>query len=579
MAPFDPRDPSVWSDLAGQWRAAQQAWLDWWGQAGMPVPAAVSASQAASLMPALVPEAAAVQAEYQSKLSALWQAALSTPAQGTLPEIATPAPGDRRFKDSAWHREPFYSLVMQSYLLYAHYLRDLAHLAPLPPAERKRLEFATRQYLDAIAPSNFPATNPDVLAKALRTEGESLVRGMRNLAEDTQKGRITMTDERAFAVGRNIATTAGSVVFRNELIELIQYDATTPTVGKRPLVIVPPCINKYYILDLTPANSFVAHAVAQGHTVFMLSWRNVPPELGHLTWDDYLEKGPLTAIRVAREIAGAATVNTLGFCVGGTLLAGALAVLAARRDASVASATFLTTMLDFADPGEIGVYVTREFLAAREPQLLAGQRIAGSELAGAFASLRANDLVWNYVVGNYLKGETPPAFDLLYWNGDSTNLAGPMYVYYIANLYLDNRLREPGALTMCGVPVDLTRLTMPVYVYASREDHIVPWHSAYRTTALVGGDVTFVLGASGHIAGVINPPASGKRNYWTNDLVTEDADDWFARADSVPGSWWPHWSAWLAAHAGAKHAAPKHAGSGAYPPLAPAPGSYVRESA
>jgi len=574
MAPFDPRDPAVWSDLAGQWRAAQQAWLDGWGMR-LPAPAAASHADAETLVPGL----AKVQGDYQAKLSALWAAALAAPAQGALPEIVAPAPGDRRFKDGAWRREPFFSLVMQSYLLYAQYLRELAHLAPLPASERKRLEFATRQYLDAIAPSNFPATNPDVLAQAIRTEGESLVQGMRNLAEDARKGRITMTDERAFEVGRNIATTPGSVVFRNALIELIQYDATTPTVGKRPLVMVPPCINKYYILDLTPRNSLVAHAVAQGHTVFMLSWRNVPPELGTLTWDDYLEQGPLTAIRVAREITGAATVNTLGFCVGGTLLACALAVLAARRDASVASATFLTTMLDFADPGEIGVYVTREFLAAREPQLLAGQRIAGSELAGAFASLRANDLVWNYVVGNYLKGETPPAFDLLYWNSDSTNLAGPMYVYYVANMYLDNRLREPGALTMCGVPVDLGRLTMPVYVYASREDHIVPWHSAYRTTTLVGGDATFVLGASGHIAGVINPPAAAKRNYWTNALVTEDADDWFARAESIPGSWWPHWSEWLARHAGARHSAPKHPGSSAYPPLAPAPGDYVRESA
>ncbi|MFO1412976.1 MAG: class I poly(R)-hydroxyalkanoic acid synthase [Burkholderiales bacterium] len=575
MAPLDPRDPSVWSNLAGQWRDAQQAWFEWWKR---PLPLATDPSGAAPGT-TLVPEMATVQADYQAKLTALWRAAMSAPKEGKLPGVVAPPPGDRRFRDSAWHQQPFFSLVMQSYLLYADYLRQLARLAPLPEDERRRVEFATRQYLDAIAPSNFPATNPDVLAKAIRTEGESLVRGMKNLAEDAQKGRITMTDEHAFEVGRNIATTPGSVVFRNDLIELIQYDATTPTVGRRPLVIVPPCINKYYILDLTPQNSFVAHAVAQGHTVFMLSWRNVPPELGRLTWDDYLDLGPLAAIRVACEISGSKTVNTLGFCVGGTLLASALAVLAARRDTSVASATFLTTMLDFADPGEIGVYVTREFLASREPQLMAGQRIAGSELAGAFASLRANDLVWNYVVGNYLKGETPPAFDLLYWNSDSTNLAGPMYVYYLGNMYLDNRLREPRALTMCGVPVDLSQLTMPVYVYASREDHIVPWHSAYRTTALVGGDATFVLGASGHIAGVVNPPAGGKRNYWRNELVTDDADDWFARADSVPGSWWPHWSEWLAQHAGARHPAPKGAGSDAYPPLGPAPGTYVRESA
>ena len=269
-------------------------------------------------------------------------------------------------------------------------------------------------------------------------------------------------------------------------------------------------------------------------------------------------------------------MNALGFCVGGTLLACALAVLAARRDASVASATFLTTMLDFSDPGEIGVYVSREMLGARESSLLAGERVHGSERAGAFASLRANDLVWNYVINNYLKGETPPAFDLLYWNGDSSNLPGPWYVYYLRNMYLDNKLRESGALTMAGAAIDLSRIRIPAYVYASRDDHIVPWRSAYRTTQLLGGDCAFVLGASGHIAGVINPPHPPRRNYWTNDLVTETADDWLERAVSIPGIWWPHWHAWLAGHGGARHAAPRHTGNVLYPPLAPAPGEYVR---
>jgi len=344
-------------------------------------------------------------------------------------------------------------------------------------------------------------------------------------------------------------------------------------------VMVPPCINKYYILDLTPANSFVAHAVAQGHTVFMVSWRNVPRELGKLTWDDYLEKGAITALRVASEITGSKSVNALGFCVGGTILACALAVLAARKQLLVASATLLTTMLDFADPGDIGVYVSEQLLAARGPAYMSGERLQGSELASAFASLRPNELVWNYVVGNYMKGESPPAFDLLYWNGDSANLPGPMYVYYLRNLYLDNKLREPRALTMGGVPVDLSRITIPVYVLASREDHIVPWRSAYRTTVLVGGDVTFVLAASGHIAGVVNPPQPLKRNYWINDLVTDAPDDWFARAQSMPGSWWPHWYEWLAQFAGPSRARPRAAGNARYPPLAAAPGDYVRESA
>ena len=413
---------------------------------------------------------------------------------------------DRRFRSPAWRTSPFHSLLLQSYLINADWLKELAASAKLPPADHARLVFMTRQYVDALAPTNFPATNPDVLQRAIATEGANFVQGAANLAADLANGRISMSDDAAFEVGRNIAVTPGSVVFRNELIELIQYAPTTPTVHARPLVIVPPCINKYYILDLRPENSFVRHAVAQGHTVFMVSWRNIPPELGRLTWDDYLEKGVLKALAVAQDVAGSRTVNALGFCVGGTLLACALAVLAARGDRSVASATFLTTMLDFADPGEIGVYVSREFLEAREPALLEGQRMHGSELASAFASLRANDLVWNYVVNNYLKGETPPAFDLLHWNGDSANLPGPMYAYYLRELYLGNRLREPGALTMLGERIDLRRLAMPVYVLATRDDHIVPWRSAYRTTRLVAGEAQFVLGASGHIAGVVNPP-------------------------------------------------------------------------
>jgi len=539
MAPYDPQDPQPWRNLALQWE-----------QLG---------------------------ARYQMQFQALAQAAFQLPAAGgTLPDLVAAAAGDRRFKSAAWREQPYFAFLKQAYLLYADYMTELARLAPVSDIEKRRLEFATRQYLDALSPSNYPATNPDVIAKAFATEGGSLVQGLRNLADDAQKGRITMTDEKAFAVGRNLAVTPGSVVFRNELIEIIQYDATTPTVHKRPLVIVPPCINKYYILDLKPENSLVRHVVAQGHTVFMVSWRNIPPELGSLTWDDYIEQGVLTALRVAAEISGSRTVNTLGFCVGGTLLACALAVLAARHDTSVASATFLTTMLDFADPGEIGVYVSREFLDAREPMLQAGGCVNGSELAGAFASLRANDLVWNYVVGNYLKGETPPAFDLLYWNGDSSNLPGPMYAYYLRSMYLENRLCEPGALTMAGAAVDLSRITIPAYVYASRDDHIVPWRSGFRTTQLLGGDCTFVLGASGHIAGVINPPDPPRRNYWANELLTDTPDDWLDRAASLTGSWWPHWHAWLAGHGGARHAAPRQIGNAAHPPLAAAPGEYVR---
>jgi len=573
MAPLD-REQDAWPAWLAQWREAQRASSDWWQRLASPPIAAASAPR--HHVPV---DVAALNGRFQQDLSKLWLAVLSTPIGEPLPEVVELPAADRRFAAKAWHEQPYFSLLRQSYLLYASYLRELAALAPLPEQDKRRLAFATRQYVDAIAPTNFPATNPDVLRRAVETEGASLVQGLRNLADDARKGRITMTDERAFEVGRNLAVTPGSVVYRNELFELLQYDPTTPKVGRRPIVMVPPCINKYYILDLTPANSFVAHAVAQGHTVFMMSWRNVPPDLGKLTWDDYLDKGVITALRVAREIAGSTSVNALGFCVGGTLLACALAVLAARKEAIVTSATFLTTMLDFADPGDIGVYVSEQFLAARGPAFMSGDRIHGSELATAFASLRPNELVWNYVVGNYMKGESPPAFDLLYWNSDSSNLPGPMYVYYLRNLYLDNKLREPRALTMCGVPVDLSRISIPVYVLASREDHIVPWRSAYRTTALVGGDLTFVLAASGHIAGVINPPLARKRNYWKNDLLTEAADDWLARAQSVPGAWWPHWYAWLDGHRGPLRTKPRSAGSAQYPPLGPAPGNYVREPA
>jgi polyhydroxyalkanoate synthase subunit PhaC len=512
------RDASAetWAALADGWQRTARQWADWWTAAASASDRRAAAPHALAMPQPIVDPAklAAVTERYRRRFAEVWHATLAG-QPGTPPPDLVPAPaGDRRFAAAEWRTLPWFALLRQAYLLHAEYLRELAAQADMPEAEKRRLAFMTRQYVDAIAPSNFPATNPDVVKRAIDTEGRSLVDGLSNFLADARRGRITMTDESAFAVGRNLAVTPGSVVHRNELIELIQYAPTTAKVHARPLVIVPPCINKYYILDLQPANSFVRHAVAQGHTVFMVSWRNIPASLGHLTWDDYLAQGVLEAIAAAKAIARSATVNTVGFCVGGTMLACALAVLAARRDRSVASATFLTTMMDFADPGEIGVYLTREFLDQREPAFAAGERMKGADLAAAFASLRPNDLVWNYVVGNYLKGQAPPAFDLLYWNGDSSNLPGPMYAYYLRNMYLDNRLREPGALTMLGQRIDLGRVAMPSYVLASREDHIVPWRSAFRSTALLGGDARFVLAASGHIAGVVNPPSPPRRSHW-----------------------------------------------------------------
>jgi polyhydroxyalkanoate synthase len=569
-----------WSELAHRWQDVGAQWTQLWADAALgtirSMPASLPSSDSASQLPAVSidPAAAAQLTErYARRFEELWTRA----AEGTTAPVTVHTPADRRFSDKAWREHPYFAWLRDAYLLYGEYVRELAALAQTDEATKRRLVFVARQYVDAISPSNFLATNPEALQRALATGGTSIAQGLSNLVSDAQRGRIAMTDESAFEVGRNLATTPGSVVYRNPLIELIQYAPATHEVAKRPLLIVPPCINKYYILDLHAENSFVRYAVGEGHTVFMISWRNIPPELGGLTWDDYLEQGVLAALDAAREIAGSKTVNALGFCVGGTLLACALAVLAARHEAPVASATFLATMLDFADPGDIGVYVSHEALAARMPALCAGGRIQGSELANAFASLRPNELVWNYVVGNYLKGQTPPAFDLLYWNGDSANLPGPMYVEYLRDMYLDNRLREPGALSMCGAAIDLKRIAMPGYVLATREDHIVPWRTAYKSVGLLGGDLTFVLGASGHIAGVINPPAKKRRSFWTNELLTDDPDDWLARARTHPGSWWPHWAAWLNDYAGGLRPAPQAPGSDRYRSLSPAPGTYVVE--
>jgi polyhydroxyalkanoate synthase len=388
-----------------------------------------------------------------------------------------------------------------------------------------------------------------------------------------------MTDETAFEVGGNLALTPGAVVYENDFFQLIQYSASTDTVYERPLVVVPPCINKYYILDLQPQNSFVRYAVGEGNTVFVVSWRNMPESMGQTSWDDYLSEGVMRALDVAQEITGADKVNALGFCVGGTLLGSALAVRRAQNDERVASLTLLATMLDFSDTGELSVFVDKAYVEKRERDFANGGVMPGKELALTFASLRANDLIWQYVVNNYLKGKTPDAFDLLYWNSDSTNLPGAMYTYYVRNMYLENNLKRPGKLTMCGVPVDLRKIDMPAYVLATREDHIVPWQTAYASARRLRGKVEFVLGASGHIAGVINPAARNRRNYWVGGKLPKDAERWFGAARSQPGSWWTHWSAWLAKSAGERIPALPALGSDEYPPIEPAPGRYVKEKA
>jgi polyhydroxyalkanoate synthase len=519
-----------------------------------------------------------LQKQWTARHTALWQKMVAD-AQGQG-DVAASSSADRRFADPAWHESPLYRYLHQAYLVNAEALAQLPEIAPAQSEQkRQQLRYVTRQFIDAMAPSNFVATNPEFIKTAIETQGESIRRGIENMLTDLERGHISMTDEAAFEVGRNLAATRGSVVFENELIQLIQYAPTTKTVAKRPFLIVPPCINKFYILDLQPENSFVRHVVEQGNTVFLVSWRNVQADQGHLTWEDYLELGPLTALQVVQEITGEPQVNALGFCVGGTILSAALAVARSRGEDPVASLTLLTTLLDFSDTGEIGCLVDEASVSMRESTIGEGGLLRGSELASVFSSLRANDLIWQYVVGNYLKGNTPPPFDLLYWNSDATNLPGPFLAWYLRNLYLENNLRDPGQLTMFGEPADLSMIDMPVFIYASREDHIVPWKSSYLSRDLVSGETTFVLGASGHIAGVINPPAKNKRSYWFNDENPVKADDWLAGADEVKGSWWPTWSEWLTRFKGGTRAAPKTLGNGQYQPLEPAPGRYVKQKA
>ena len=490
-----------------------------------------------------------------------------------------PEPASRRFSDPSWHEGGPFGWMAAMYELNAEFLTRLADSVDGDARARERIRFTTQQWVDAMSPANFLVTNPEAQRLLHETGGESLRAGLENLAGDLARGRISQTDESAFEVGRNVATTPGHVVFENDLIQLIQYSPSTPEVAARPILLVPPCINKFYIMDLQPANSLVAYTVAQGNTVFMLSWRNVKEDLSHLTWDDYIEQGMFEAIRVVREISGQDRINTLGFCVGGTILATALATLAARGEHPAESMTLLTTLLDFSEPGVLGVFVDEAHAAWREQTIGRKGLMRGQELASTFSVLRPNDLIWNYVVSNYLKGQSPPAFDLLYWNADSTNLPGPMFTWYFRHMYLQNELCVPGRLMTAGVPVDLGRIEVPSFVYGSRDDHIVLWQGAYASTRLLGGDTRFLLGASGHIAGVINPPAANKRNYWVNPELPDDPQAWLDGAESVPGSWWPEWSEWLAGFDGGKVPAPRQPGSAAYRPIEEAPGRYVKERA
>ncbi|GAA5235079.1 class I poly(R)-hydroxyalkanoic acid synthase [Verticiella sediminum] len=518
---------------------------------------------------------AAIQEAFAEELAVLNAAA----AGGALPALK-----DRRFAAEAWRENRASHVLAQAYLASARALLGMADAVQADETTRARIRFAVMQWVDAMCPANYLALNPDAQRRLVASSGETLRLGMANLVADIQKARISHTDESQFEVGRNLAVTPGSVIYQNRLMQIIQYSPQTPTVHARPLVMVPPCINKFYILDLQPQNSLVAHLVAEGFTVFMVSWRNPLLSDGdgihRATWDEYLREGVLQAIDVVREVSGQDQINALGFCVGGTMLASALAVAKAEGKEPVASLTLLTSFLDFSDTGVLDVFVDETHVQVREQQMAAGGLMPARDLASTFSFLRPNDLVWNYVVNSYLKGETPPPFDLLYWNGDSTNLPGPFFTWYLRNTYLENNLSKPGKAVVCGVPLDLGTLDMPAYLYASREDHIVPWQTAYRSTGLLGGPSRFVLGASGHIAGVINPPAAGKRSHWIGTETPQaDAEHWLSDAVEHKGSWWPDWMTWLAGHSGRKVKPAATLGSDSYPPIEAAPGSYVRARA
>jgi polyhydroxyalkanoate synthase len=494
--------------------------------------------------------------------------------------IAAPARDDRRFADAAWSEHPLFDFVKQAYLLNARWLQSTVQQVEDVDAEtRRKVEFYTRQLIDAWAPSNFVATNPKVLRETLDSGGENLVRGLEHLVDDLRRGHgrlaIAMTDERAFELGRNVAATPGKVVFQNDLMQLIQYAPSTAQTHRRPLLIIPPWINKFYILDLKPQNSFIKWAVDQGHNLFVISWVNPDDRLSHKTFDDYMVEGPVAALEAMERASGEREANVVGYCIGGTLLACMLAWTAKKRQRRVTSATFLTALADFTDAGEIKVFIDEEQVRLLEAHVARKGYLEGRHMATVFNLLRANDLIWSFVVNNYLLGREPLPFDLLYWNADSTRMPAAMHSFYLRNMYLENRLVQPGGITLAGEALDLRDIDVPIYQLSTESDHIAPWKSTYALSRLVRGPYRFVLSGSGHIAGVINPPSANKYYYLTNAENPAAADDWLAGAERHAGSWWTDWAAWAAQYGGGLVRA-REVGAGALPAIEDAPGSYVR---
>jgi polyhydroxyalkanoate synthase len=489
-------------------------------------------------------------------------------------------PKDRRFRDDAWNDNEIFDFIKQSYLLSARYVQDVVkHADGLDAHTAQKVDFYSRQFIDAMSPSNFLLTNPEVLRKTAETGGENLIKGLHNLLTDLERGkgrlRIKMTDMEAFRVGDNIAVTPGKVVYQNDLMQLLQYAPATDKVLKRPLLIIPPWINKFYILDLRPRNSFIRWAVAHGHTVFVVSWVNPGETLGEKGFDDYMREGVLDALGAIEAATGEKDCNVIGYCLGGTLLGSTLAWMAAHGDGRIKSATFFVTLLDFRESGELNVFIDEEQIKLLEEKMHRHGFLEGSEMATTFNMLRANDLIWSFVVNNYLLGNDPFPFDLLYWNSDSTRMPARMHSFYLRNMYQENLLAQPGGISIAGTPIDLGRVKVPAYFLSTREDHIAPWRATYHGTHLLGGKNRFVLAASGHIAGVVNPPEGGKYSHWINTDLPADPEDWFRGATEMAGSWWPDWQRWITA-LDKRQVKARVPGDGKLKPIEDAPGSYVK---
>jgi len=520
------------------------------------------------------------QLAYWKDMGQLWEGYMRRVLGEEVPPQVAPAPDDRRFKDEAWTEDLIFDYIKQAYLVTANWIHStVANVEGIDPVLRNKVNFFTRQYVDALAPSNFAATNPVVLRRALETKGESLFLGLRHLLIDLERGKgelkISMTKEDAFTVGENIATSPGSVVFENELMQLIQYAPSTETVQRRPLLIVPPWINKFYILDLKPRNSFIRYAVSQGFTVFVISWVNPTAELAHKGFVDYLQDGALTAMDLIERQTGERELNVIGYCLGGTLTACLLAYEAAKGRDRIKAATFFTTMLDFSEPGDLAVFIDDEQLAILDQHMQKKGYLESRHMQQVFNLMRANDLIWSFVVNNYLMGREPMAFDLLYWNADSTTMPYMMHSFYLRNMYQRNLLVQPGGITLDGVPIDLSTIEVPAYFLSTKEDHIAPWLATFKGSRLLSGPVRFVLGGSGHIAGVINPADSGKYGYWSSSSRTSDPERWLEDATRHEGSWWPDWQAWLTDHGGGEVPA-RDPAAGPLPIIEPAPGRYVK---